>query len=257
MLDAFAILLQAGAYNSSVVAQTYVTADSIYTENTLTVLLMILTVLAISVQIARGYFLRILRKFTLRLAADLWWLIFILLRDASIFLIVFLGVSLFWPGTYHDYPIAVPFQPLAIDFFAFALVLMLIKDTDEDPKYNAILTYLVLIGTMLYIFGTVFITESAVVLNPLPPTVSMSTGNFWGFLYTYFNSQNNPTLAIYTFYVTFLLFLGAGGVAIRSSLKNSGAPRSSIATNPKPQVKETAPPQQPAQKAPPPAAPKK
>ena len=242
MFELSALLLQAGTYNGAAAAQTYVTAGSVYTETTTTVLLMILTVLAISVQIARGYFLRILRKFTLRLAADLWWLLFILLRDASIFLIVFLGVSLFWPGTYQDYAVAVPFQPLAIDFFAFALVLMLIKDTDEDPKYNAMLTYLVLIGTFLYIFGTVFITESAVVLSPQPPTVSSSTSNLWGFLYIYFNSQNDPAMAIYTFYVTFLLFLGAGAVAIRASLKGGGIPKGSVLTNPKPQVKETASP---------------
>lgn len=235
------------AFNSTQASHAAVTAGSVYTETTITVLLMILTVLAISVQIARSYFLRILRKFTLRLAADLWWLIFILLRDASIFLIVFLGVSLFWPGTYQDYPVAVPFQPLAVDFFAFALVLMLIKDTDEDPKYNRLLTYFVLIGTMLYIFGTVFITESATSLTVLPPTVSLSTSNFWGFLNTYFNSQNDPSLAIYSFYATFLIFLAAGGIAIRASLKEGNVPRAGIQTNPKPMIKETfSPPTPPA-----------
>ena len=93
MFDIGSLLMQANA------ASTYVTAGSVYTENTITVLIEILTVLAISMQIARGYFLRILGKFTLRLAADIWWLLFVLLRDASIFAVVFLGFSLFWPGT--------------------------------------------------------------------------------------------------------------------------------------------------------------
>ena len=68
MLDLGSLLLQAGGNAAS----TYVTAGSIYTENTITVLIETLTILAISMQIARGYFLRILRKFTLRLAADIW-----------------------------------------------------------------------------------------------------------------------------------------------------------------------------------------
>ncbi|MGC8572358.1 MAG: hypothetical protein ACP5RI_03950 [Candidatus Micrarchaeia archaeon] len=51
---------------------TFVTAGSIYTEATIAVIITMLMVLALSVQIARGYFLRILRKFTLRLAADIW-----------------------------------------------------------------------------------------------------------------------------------------------------------------------------------------
>ncbi len=218
-------------------AQTYVTAGSVYTENTITVLIEILAVLAISMQIARGYFLRILRKFTLRLAADIWWLLFVLLRDASIFLVLFLGVSLFWPGTYQDYPIAVPFQPLAIDFFAFALVLLLVVDTDEVPKWNSLLTIFVLIGTTLYLFGTVFVTENAVALATLPPTVSTSTSNFWGFMNTYFNSENNPAMGIYTFYVTFTILLIAGAAAVAASFKGS-YPRKSIETNPKPIVKQ-------------------
>ncbi len=237
----FALMLN--AVNVSVVPQTLVTAGSVYTENTVTVLLEILVVLAISMQIARGYFLRILRKFTLRLAADIWWLLFILLRDASIFLIVFLGVSLFWPGTYQDYPIAVPWQLLAVDFFAIALVIMLIKDTDESPTWNSALTVLVAIGSFLYIVGTVLVTESALALTTLPPTVSASTNNIWGFFNTYFNSINNPTLAIYSFYVCFTILLVAGAVAIGASFRGGIAKRT-LAVAPKPVVKQ---PQAPAQ----------
>ena len=111
MLD---ILLQAALTSGQIVGN-YVTAGSIYTENTVIVILTMLTVLALSIQIARRYFIRILRKFTLRFAADIWWLIYVLLRDASIFLVVFLGVMLFWPGIYQDFPIAVPFMPLAVE----------------------------------------------------------------------------------------------------------------------------------------------
>ena len=238
MFDIGSLLLQANA------ASTYVTAGSVYTENTITVLIEILTVLAISMQIARGYFLRILRKFTLRLAADIWWLLFVLLRDASIFAVVFLGFSLFWPGTYQDYPVAVPWQLLAIDFFAFALVLLLVKDTDEEPKYNQLLTVFVLIGTFMYLIGTVFVTESALALATLPPTVSASPSNVWGFFNMYFNSQTNPTVAIYSFYVTFALLLIAGGIAITSSMLGGGnLPIRGLRIAPKPVVKQPNPPQ--------------
>lgn len=72
MFELSAVLLQVGLPPTGTAsAATYVTAGSVYTETTITVLLEILAVLAISMQIARGYFLRILRKFTLRLAADI------------------------------------------------------------------------------------------------------------------------------------------------------------------------------------------
>ncbi|MGC8572357.1 MAG: hypothetical protein ACP5RI_03955 [Candidatus Micrarchaeia archaeon] len=126
---------------------------------------------------------------------------------------------LFWPGIYQDFPIAMPFAPLAIDFFAMALVLMLIVDTDEEPFYNSILTILVIIGTILYIAGIILVTESPVSLAIMPPTVSNSTNNIWGYANTYFNSMNNPTLSIYTFYITFTILLICGLIAIIYSFK--------------------------------------
>lgn len=243
LIDLIPLLLQANAAANP--SQVYVNAGSIFTEQTITVLLQLLVILAISMQIARPYFLRILRKFTLRLAADIWWLLFILLRDASIFLIVFLGAELFWPGTYGDYPVAVPFQPLAVDFFAMALVLMIVKDTDEEPKWNNLLTTFVAIGSLLYMFGTIFVTESAVFYTgaALPPTVSMGTGNFWGFMNMYFNSQNNPALAIYTFYVTLAILAICGGIVVRNAYspiapKQPGTPPEPQ-PKPVPMVKQT------------------
>lgn len=229
------ILLQA---NASV----YTSAAAVYTENTLAVLLTLITIVAVSVQIARGYFLRVLRKFTLRLAADMWWLMFVILRDASIFLVVFLGFMLFYPGTYQDFPIAVPFQPLAIDLYAIALVILLVKDTDEEMQYNTYITLLVGAGTLLYIFGTIFVTESALQLAVLPPTVSNKGLNIWGIMYNVFNSAKNPALAIYSFYVCGLVLLVAGGVAFYYGLKGQ-LPRNVIDILPKPRVKDTNAPQ--------------
>ncbi|MDE1851115.1 MAG: hypothetical protein KGH69_00285 [Candidatus Micrarchaeota archaeon] len=235
-------MLQLGVMLLQTNALTYVSAGSIFVEGTIGVTLTMLTVLAISIQIARGYFLRILRKFTLRLAADIWWLLFVILRDASIFLVVFLGVMLFWPGIYQDIAIAVPFQPIAIDMFAIALVILLLKDTDEEPFYNSLITIFVLIGTVLYTTGTVFVTESAVQLAVLPPTVSDSSSNIWGFFNNNFNSINNPALSMYTFYVGFAILGLCGLIAIISSFKG-GIFNRFVEPKPKPIVKETPEPQ--------------
>ena len=222
----------------------YLSAATIFTENTIAVTLTLLSILAVSIQIARGYFLRILRKFTLRLAADIWWLLFVILRDASIFLMVFLGFMLFYPGTYEDFAIGVPFMLLAINFFAAALVIILIKDTDEEPKWNTVITILVILGTTLYIFGTIFVTESpTVLLNPVPATVSTSNLNIWGYMNNTFNSQNNPTLAIYSFYVCFAILVIEGGIAMFYGLTGGNIPRNMIPKMAKPIAKQT---QQPA-----------
>ena len=240
-----AILMQAASVvvNSTTRStNVYVTSLSTYTENTIVVLITLLSILAVSIQIARGYFLRILRKFTLRLAADIWWLLYVILRDASIFLSVFLGFLLFFPGIYQDFPIAMPFAPLAIDFFAMALVLMLVVDTEEEPFYNSILTILVIIATSLYITGMILVTESPVALAILPPTVSVSTNNIWGFANQYLNSVNNPTLSIYTFYFCFTILGLCGLVAILYSFKG-GIFNRFLEPKSKPVVKNVVPPQ--------------
>jgi hypothetical protein len=244
MMDIVPLILQTQPILNTLAANstTYLNAATIYTENTITVLLTLLTILALSIQVARGYFLRVLKKFTLRVAADVWWLIYVILRDASIFLIVFFGFMLFYPGIFQDFPIAVPFMPLAIDIFAIALVVMLVNDTDEDINYNNILTILIAIGTFMYIFGTIFVTESATQLAKLPPTVSNSPTNIWGFTNLYFNSINNPALSIYSFYVGIAILVIAGLVALKYGLQ-FGVPRSSVITNPNPIIKTTQQPQ--------------
>ena len=253
-MDPFALFqfsVSAAQLNSSNLGALYITTATTYTENTIAVLLTLISILAISIQVARGYFLRVLRKFTLRVAADIWWLIFVILRDASIFLMVFLGFMLFYPGTYQDFPIAVPVMPLSIDIFAIALVILLIKDTDEEPRWNNVITVLVGLGTMLYIFGTVFVTESAVQLAVLPPTVSASSSNLWGLFYNTMNSQLNPALSIYSFYLCFGILAICGVVAFIYGIRGS-MPRNSIKTIPTPILKPTAEPAQahPVQQAP-------
>jgi hypothetical protein len=217
------IVLQASIpvsqFNATNASAFYVATAATYTENTVEVLLTMITVLALSVQIARAYFIRILRKFTLRVAADIWWLVYVILRDASIFLVVFLGVMLFWPGIYEDFPIAMPFAPLAVDFYAFALVLILVVDTEDNSFYNSLVSIFVIIGSLLYIVGVVLVTESPVALGVLPPTVSANTTNIWGYANQYLNSVNNPTLAIYTFYITGAILGLCGLIAILYSFK--------------------------------------
>lgn len=224
MLEFAQIFLQVTAATQPYAAE-WVSAGSVLIEQVVSLLILVFAIFAVAMQVARGYFLRVLRKFTLRLAADIWWIVFVLLRDAAIFLVLFLGVALFWPGTYQDYAIGVPFMPLGVDFFSFALVLLLLKDTDEDPKANAMLTAFIVIGAALYTIGMVFVTYNPAQLSLQVPTVSTAASNPWGFFYQYFDSINSPTVAIYSFYITLVLLGLAGGRAVRWSYEQWEQPK--------------------------------
>ena len=63
-----------------------------FVEGTIGAALVVLWLLALALHMARPYMVRDTNKFTLRLGADLWWIIFVALRDI-ILVQVFLGSS--------------------------------------------------------------------------------------------------------------------------------------------------------------------
>lgn len=178
-----------------------VSAGSVWLETTIAIALVFVTAMAFSLQIARGYFLRTLEKFTLRLGADIWWLAYVLIRDGLIFMSFIMGLLVVFPGTFYDYPMAVPFMPLSVVLFGAALITKLYFDADEDRKVFRVVTTLVFLGTAMWIFGAIFVTETPLALSPLPSGVSPSNG-IWAYVSNTFSSTNDVNLAMLTFYGT-------------------------------------------------------
>ncbi len=198
------------AFTSNDLSNGLVSGESVWLETTLIVALSHISAVAFSLQIARGYFIRVLSKFTLRLGADIWWLVYVLVRDALIILSFVIGLLVFLPGTFLDYPMAVPFMPLAIVFFGAALLTKLLTDADESRKAFRLVTMLIFAGAFLWITGTIFVTESPLQLATLPVGVS-ATGGFWYEMVQTFSSQSNLTLTMISFEAC-LVCLGAIGI---------------------------------------------
>ena len=212
-----------------------VSGGSIWLETTIAVAMVFVTAMAFSLQIARGYFLRTLEKFTLRLGADIWWLSYVLIRDGLIFMSFVMGLLVFFPGTFQDYDMAVPFMPLSVVLFGVALITKLYVDADENRKAFRIETMLVFLGTALWIFGTVFVTETPLALGALPSGVSGTSG-LWYTMYSTFSSKVNTDLAMATFNVTFaaLGVIGLFGLAhpLLQSRIGKGTPKISQSQGP-------------------------
>lgn len=214
-----------------------VSAGSVWLETTIAVALVFVTVMAFSLQIARGYFVRVLNKFTLRLGADIWWLAYVLIRDGLIFISFVMGLLVFLPGTFLDYPMAVPFMPAAVVLFGAALVLKLYFDADDNRNAFRAVTFLIFGGTVLWLFGTIFVTETPLVLSPLPPGVSANSG-FWYVIYNTFSSTQNLNLAMLSFQTCFaalgvIALIGFAHPILHSRLLPKPKPVASIA---KPQI---------------------
>lgn len=125
-------------------------AGESFVEGTIAAALVVLWVVSVSLHLARPYMLSNVRKFTLRLGADLWWIIYVGIRDVLL-LQVFLGSFIFF------YPDVVKGKDLPITgglaaVLAFAVLLIkLMTRGDADVRWFRIQTLLLGIGAALYI----------------------------------------------------------------------------------------------------------
>ena len=120
-----------------------------FIEGTIAAALVVLWLLALALHLGRGYMVRTTGKFSLRLGADLWWIIYIGLRDIIV-VQVFLGSFIFF------YPDVVSGQALPITgglaaVCAFGVLLIkLTRHGDETAAFRWQLLLLGL-GATLYI----------------------------------------------------------------------------------------------------------
>jgi hypothetical protein len=129
-------------------------AGEAFVEGTIAAVLVILWILSVALHLARPYMARTTGKFTLRLGADLWWIIYVALRDL-ILLQVFLGSFIFF------YPDVVTGQQLPITggvaaVFAFAALLIKLM-TKGDASLMGMRAQVILIGIGAALYITPFL----------------------------------------------------------------------------------------------------
>ena len=126
---------------------------------------------------ARPYVLRFLSTLTLRFGGDVWWLSYVLFRDAL--LVITLGLSLIFvmPNLYLVTGLPIT-APLATVVLLWALVVKLVRDPDEDPAAFRLLSFLLILASVLYIVPQVYGMEAAdqEYLGSLPASL-VSIGN--------------------------------------------------------------------------------
>ena len=121
-----------------------------FVEGTLAVTLTILWVLLLTLYLARPYVVRTLQKFSLRVGADLWWLIYVGLRDLVLAAVFVLGLLYFLPDVLGMLPLPVT-GPLAEALLFAALVMKLTRDVDNDPNAFSLVSTLLGAGAVLYL----------------------------------------------------------------------------------------------------------
>jgi len=121
----------------------------------------ILWAFSLVMHFARPYVVRFLQTLTLRFGGDVWWLSYVLIRDAL--LVVTLGLSLIFlmPNLYltgDGLPIT---APLATVVLLWALVVKLFRDMDDDPAVFRLVSLMLVLASVLYIVPQVYGMEAA------------------------------------------------------------------------------------------------
>ncbi len=185
-----------------------------FIEGTIAAALVALWLLAVALHLARPYMLALTRKFTLRLGADLWWTIYVGMRDVFL-LQVFLGSFIFfYPDVVKNNDLPITGGLAAVCAFA-ALLLKLMTRADADARSFQAQTFLIGLGATLYLVPYLLGSQVTTVDSSIATQLA-----------SVFVTSQNPTVALALCYLSALIVGIMGIVAVIYNLRiASPAPR--------------------------------
>lgn len=188
-------------------------AGEAFVEGTIAAAMVVLWIVALGLHIARPFMVRSTEKFTLRLGADLWWIIYVGLRDVFV-VQVFLGSFIFF---YPDVVKALDLPITASVAAVCAMAVMLIKlmtANDGDPRWFRWQVLLLGLGAVLYI-GPYIIGVQATLL----------TGQRFDVIMPFLVTAKNPDLALPLVYLSAAAVGVMGLVAVGYNLRQTAIER--------------------------------
>ena len=185
-------------------------AGESFVEGTIAAALVALWLLAFALHIARPYMVANVHKFTLRLGADLWWILYVALRDLLVLQLFIGGFIYFYPDVVGGKDLPVTGGLAAVCAFAVMLI-KLTRHGDETRwyRYQAILLAL---GATLYIVPYIFGVQVTAIDDPTAQSLA-----------ALLVSSQNPGLALPLCYISGWIAGALGLVAVIYNLRQSVA----------------------------------
>ncbi len=161
---------------------------------TIVAFLPVLWTMTLMFHLGRPYVLRTLRRCGLRLGADIWWMSYLIIRDALLLITFALSFIFFNPNLVAnlEFPITGPLAALCL---LLTLGVKLSRRVDDDVNAFRLATVFLVLGATLYYGPLVFAVESA------------DQDYMAGFAQA-FTSNANPVVALW------IMWISLAGVAI-------------------------------------------
>jgi len=181
-----------------------------FLEGTLAAVLPVIWIAILGLHLGRPYILDMIDRFTLRLGADLLWLIYVALRDLLIVSGVVMSFMFFFPDV-----VTADALPLTGGLAAAALFGVLLVKLMGDPDHNLrdfrLVTILLVIGAVFYFVPYVL----GVQFNSVAQGPFAAISNF-------LVTNTNPNWAVGVAYVSVALLAIMGAIATIYALRTGG-----------------------------------
>jgi len=181
-----------------------------FLEGTLAAALPIIWLAILGLHLGRPYILDMIDRFTLRLGADLLWLVYVALRDLLIISGVIMSFMFFFPDVVITDPLPLTGGLAACCLFG-ALLVKLIGDPDHNLRDFRLVTYLLGLGAIFYFVPYVL----GVQFNTVAPAPLAAISSF-------LVTNSNPSWAIGIGYVSIALLAVMGAIAAGYTLRTGG-----------------------------------
>src|ERR1700730_9763046 len=181
-----------------------------FLEGTLAAALPIIWLAILGLHLGRPYILDMIDRFTLRLGADLLWLIYVALRDLLIISGVIMSFMFFFPDVVVTDQLPLTGRLAAVCLVP-ALLVKLAGDPDHDLRDFHITTSLLGLGALFYFVPYVLGVQANSVATGWLATISQ-----------FLVPRSNPTWAIGLGYVSIALLAILGALAAGYTLKTGG-----------------------------------
>ncbi len=135
--------------------------------------------MALILQMARPYVMRVLGRLGLRFGADVWWLSYVLMRDFVMIATFAMGFIFLVPDLARNEPQPL-FGGLSVLVLFWALALRLMGDADDNPRHFAALTGLTAVGAALFYVPMVFGVKAMAADENAAVTKFLVTSTNWG-----------------------------------------------------------------------------
>jgi hypothetical protein len=115
----------------------------------------------LSLHFARPYVLRFLQKLTLRFGGDVWWLSYVLTRDALLVVTLCLSLIFLFPAVYLRGDGLGITAPIAALVLMWAALVKLLGDPDDNASHWRLQSSLLVLASVLYIVPQIYGMEAA------------------------------------------------------------------------------------------------